>query len=127
MENIVFEQKNEIYLFGGDQGTVFSQVENCLAAINAETDVVKKQILVQKKNQLLLTHPGFSKTVLHYNLSTGIFTPAGFIPFSSPVTTTAFWFKKSVMIPSGEIRAGVRSPQILMAKYRSKYPNFLRR
>lgn len=114
--------ENEIYLFGGDQGTVFSQVENCLAAINAETDVVKKQILVQKKNQLLLTHPGFSKTVLHYNLSTGIFTPAGFIPFSSPVTTTAFWFKKSVMIPSGEIRAGVRSPQILMAKYRSKHP-----
>ena len=114
--------ENEIYLFGGDQGTVFSQVENCLAAINAETDVVKKQILVQKKNQLLLTHPGFSKTVLHYNLSTGIFTPAGSIPFSSPVTTTAFWIKKSVMIPSGEIRAGVRSPQILMAKYRSKHP-----
>jgi N-acetylneuraminic acid mutarotase len=37
------------------------------------------------------------------------------IPYDSPVTTTAVKWNDEVTIPGGEIRAGVRTPQILSA------------
>jgi len=38
------------------------------------------------------------------------------IPYDSPVTTTAVKWNNEVIIPGGEIRAGVRTSQILSAK-----------
>jgi N-acetylneuraminic acid mutarotase len=40
----------------------------------------------------------------------------GEIPFPAPVTTTAIKWNKQIIIPGGEIRAGVRTPYILEAK-----------
>jgi N-acetylneuraminic acid mutarotase len=61
----------------------------------------------------LAAHPGFSKDVLLYNVQTNKWSKIGTIPFDSPVTTTAFKWGKRIYIPSGEIRAGVRTPHIL--------------
>ncbi len=102
-----------IVLFGGDKGETFHQVETLLAAINKEDDEAQKQILIQQKNQLLASHPGFSKDVLLYDTHTDKWTKLGSIPFDSPVTTTAFIWGKRIFIPSGEIRAGVRTQHIL--------------
>jgi cyclically-permuted mutarotase family protein len=102
-----------IVLFGGDKGETFHQVETLLAAINTEKNKAKKQTLTQQKNQLLATHPGFSKDILLYNTETNKWTKIGSIPFDTPVTTTAFKWGKRIIIPSGEIRAGVRTPYIL--------------
>ncbi len=102
-----------IVLFGGDKGETFHQVETLLAAINGEHEEAKKQTLIQQKNQLLASHPGFSKDVLLYDTQTDKWTKIGTIPFDSPVTTTAFKSGKRIFIPSGEIRAGVRTPHIL--------------
>jgi N-acetylneuraminic acid mutarotase len=46
----------------------------------------------------------------------------GTIPYSTPVTTTAVLLNDYIVLPSGEIRAGVRTPHILMAeiKYKQK-------
>ncbi len=105
-----------IVLFGGDRGTTFSKVENFNADISkAKTEAEKKQ-LTQQKIQLLEAHPGFSKEVLLYNINTGKCKTAGTIPFPVPVTTTAFWWDNIAMIPSGEIKAGVRTPNILSVK-----------
>ena len=109
---------NSIILFGGDRGTTFSKVENYLAAISEATSDSEKAQLTQQKNQLLAAHPGFSKEVLLYNKKTGKCKTAGTIPFDTPVTTTAFWWNDAVIIPCGEIKAGVRTPKILMAKLR---------
>lgn len=105
-----------IVLFGGDRGTTFSKVESYLASISKATNESEKEQLIQQKNQLLISHPGFSKEILQYNITTGKTKTTGTIPYPVPVTTTAFWWDKAVMIPSGEIKAGVRTPQILMAK-----------
>lgn len=105
-----------IILFGGDRGTTFSKVESYLSAISKATNETEKQELIQQKNQLLVAHPGFSKQILLYNITTGKTKTTGTIPYPVPVTTTAFWWGNVVMIPSGEIKAGVRTPQILMAK-----------
>jgi cyclically-permuted mutarotase family protein len=107
---------NYILMFGGDKGTTFHQVEILIAAINAEKDETKKQELTLQKNKLQSEHPGFSKEMLLYNTKTNTWITVGDIPFDTPVTTTAVKWGAAVIIPSGEIKAGVRSPNILSVK-----------
>ncbi len=110
---------HSILLFGGDKGETFHKVEMLIAAINAEKDELKKQQLVQQKNKLQMSHPGFCKEVLCYSIITDEWTVVDSIPFDTPVTTVAFKWGNEVLIPSGEIKAGVRSPYILSAKLNS--------
>lgn len=112
----VLYKKKCIIIFGGDKGVVFHQTELLIAAINNEKDESKKQELILQKNKLQLTHPGFSNEVLLYNTKTNDWQPIGTIPFATPVTTTAVKWKNEFIIPSGEIKAGVRSPKILSVK-----------
>lgn len=112
----IMDDAKNMLLFGGDKGIVFNETETLIAAIKAETDPVKKQELTQKKNKLQSEHPGFSKEVLLYNIKTDTWKIIGSIPFDTPVTTTAVKWNSSVIIPSGEIKAGVRSPQIIVVK-----------
>ena len=108
--------KNDILLFGGDKGETFHKTELLIAAINAATDTVKKQDLIRQKNQLQSAHPGFSKEVLVYNSTTNNWTNTTPLPFEAPVTTTAILWDNNVVIPNGEIRAGVRTPEIWMGR-----------
>lgn len=110
----------DILIFGGDRGETFHQSETFTIEINAEKDEIKKQQLIENKNKLLSSHPGFSKDVLLYYKSSDQWSVLGVIPFDSPVTTNAVKWDEDVLIPSGEIRAGVRTPQILIAEIKSR-------
>jgi cyclically-permuted mutarotase family protein len=105
---------NTILIFGGDKGEIFNKTEKFFAAINSEKDDARKAELIQQKNALQSSHPGFSKEILMYNGELDEWTMAGCIPFDTPVTTTAVKWDDKVIIPGGEIRAGVRTPQILI-------------
>ena len=105
---------NRILLFGGDKGETFHKTEELIIAIANEKDEAKKQQLNQQKIKLQATHPGFSKEVLLYDTIKDTWEKIGNIPFPSPVTTVAVKWNGDVLIPGGEIRAGVRTPQILM-------------
>ena len=109
----LFSDADYLLMFGGDKGTTFHMVETLLAAISKETDETKKQSLILKKNKLQAAHPGFSKELLQYNITNDTWKRIGSIPFPVPVTTTAVKNKNIIFIPSGEIKAGVRSPDIL--------------
>jgi len=109
-----------LLMFGGDKGTIFHQAEILIAAIANEKDEIKKQELTLKKNKLQATHPGFSKEVLVYDIKANTWKTVGTIPFATPVTTTAIKNKDVVYIPSGEIKAGIRSPHILSVNILSK-------
>ena len=111
---------DQIMVFGGDKGTVFSQVEKLLAAITIESDPDKKQTLINQKNQLQETHPGFSKEVLMYQANTNQWQVIATIPFDTPVTTTAVKWNDAIYLPTGEIKAGVRSPKIIKATIHTK-------
>ncbi|MET0391750.1 MAG: kelch repeat-containing protein [Chitinophagaceae bacterium] len=108
---------NTILLFGGDDGATFHRVEELIATIAGETDSLRKQELNEKKIRLLSAHPGFHKAVLSYNINTGEWKTIGTIPFNVPVTTTAIGWNNHVIIPGGEIKAGVRTPDILLGKF----------
>ncbi len=107
---------NHLLLFGGDQGEIFREVETCIAAINKEESEPIKQLLIQKKIQLQSSHPGFSHEVLLYNTINDEWKAIDSIPFETPVTTTAVKWGEDLIIPSGEIRAGVRTPRILSVR-----------
>jgi len=110
------EGNNEIMVLGGDKGETFHKVETLMVAINSEKDETKKQQLIQQKNQLQINHPGFNRDVLIYNTEKDEWKLVGHIPFDSPVTTTVVKGDHRFYIPSGEIKAGIRTTQILMIK-----------
>ena len=65
---------------------------------------------------LLEAHPGFTGDVLLYNTFTDTWEKINPLPSGSPVTTTAIKWDEDIIIPSGEIKAGVRTRRILMGK-----------
>ena len=107
---------NKIFLFGGDKGIVFGKVETLLLAIASESNALKKEALIKEKNALQIDHPGFSKEIIVYDVIKEKTEVISVLPYPTPVTTTAFWWKDQLIIPSGEVKAGVRSPHILAGK-----------
>ena len=62
-------------------------------------------------------HPGFVKEVLAYDRITDTWTPAGNVGAAYvPVTATAVGWKGSWVVPTGEVKPGIRSPQVISAK-----------
>lgn len=107
---------HSILLFGGDNGATFRKTEELIVAVNNEKDEARKKQLTDKKIKLQSTHPGFCKQVLLYDIKKDQWKAVDCIPYNSPVTTTAVKWNNEVIIPGGEIKAGVRTPQILSAK-----------
>ena len=72
-------------------------------------------------------HPGFPGNILAYDTLTDTWTPAGALPIDrkddhqshpaaslwAPVTTPVVVHQDRVLIPTGEVKPGIRSPQIL--------------
>ncbi|PKV62953.1 sodium:solute symporter family transporter [Pontibacter ramchanderi] len=103
---------NYILVFGGDKGNIFTQIEQLNAAIAKATDEAEKQQLQASRLKLQTVHDGFSRDVYLYNTVTDTWTKTDQLPYA-PVTTFAARWDNDVLIPSGEIRPGVRTPDIL--------------
>jgi N-acetylneuraminate epimerase len=111
---------HEIVLFGGDRGETFHKTEELIAALANEGDEQRKAELNEAKSALQSGHPGFSREVLRYHTVEDTWRSGGTIPFETPVTTTAVKWGTEAVIPSGEIRAGVRTPRILAGRLKHK-------
>lgn len=103
-----------LLVFSGDRGKTFHATEGLMVKITNEKDPEKKQQLILEKKELQKNHPGFSGDVLAYNTHTNEWRKIDSIPFPGQVTTTAVRWGNDVVIPCGEIRAGVRTPDIVM-------------
>lgn len=105
-----------ILLLGGDRGLVFNQVERIIAEIGGEKNQQEKDRLNQEKIRIQSSHPGFSRQILRFCPGEQVWKSAGNLPYDTPVTTEALIWNDYIVIPSGEIRAGVRSPWFLLGK-----------
>lgn len=103
----------KIVLLSGDRGDRFHATEEIIHAINDQSDPQVKNRLTQEKIHLQETHPGFSKDVLLFTPTDNSWKVCDSIPFPVPCTTSAVQAGSCMYIPSGEIRAGVRTPSIL--------------
>lgn len=59
-------------------------------------------------------HPGFPRSILMFDTKTQTWAETGEVPFSL-VTTNAVIWNDQVIVPGGEARPGVRSPQVWAA------------
>lgn len=107
---------NNIVLAGGDKGDVFHQIETYLSLMAKATTEEEKAKLTAKKNELVMHHQGFSTDVLLYDTKQNKWRKIGNLPVAAQVTTTAAKWGKDLVISSGEIRPGVRSPKIIIGK-----------
>lgn len=105
-----------IQLFGGDKGNVFHQIETFNARIAGATNDSEKQKLQTEKVALLSSHKGFSKDIYLYNTVTNTWAKTGTLPGPGQVTTTAVKWGSDIIIPSGEVKPGIRTPVITMGK-----------
>ncbi|MFA1770203.1 sodium/solute symporter [Rufibacter glacialis] len=103
---------NYILVLGGDKGDVFTKIEQLNAAIAQTPDGIQKQQLLAEKQKLQTTHVGFSKDIYLYNTVTDSWTRNGELPYA-PVTTFAVRWGSDFFIPSGEVKPGVRTVQVL--------------
>ena len=112
---IVLKDGN-MFIFGGDQGTVFNQVEECLIKAAHSADPADIESWNKIRKGLQSNHPGFSRAVLTWDRKQVAWTASERLPFATPVTTQAACNDQYVVIPGGEIRAGVRTPNFYIKK-----------
>jgi len=92
--------QSHIMIFGGDDGANSSRVW-----------------------ELKDEHPGFSRDMLAYHTITDTWAKMGTLP-AAHVTTAAVRWGDSVIIPSGEIRPGTRTPIIYQGTATQSKPRF---
>jgi N-acetylneuraminic acid mutarotase len=112
--------KHSIVLFGGDHGAIFSLTEQLNQQIGEAADSSVRAALTSRKDSILTNHPGFPNRILVYNVRTRKWSAGGEMPRPAPVTTHACQWNGRVFIPSGEIRPGVRTPQVLCTKIKTE-------
>jgi len=109
---------NHILVFGGAGGERFLELEGldrAIAAATAAGDTAKADALTKRKAAILNNHRGFSRDVLAYHTITDTWTQVGRLPGPCPVTTTAVRWDGGIVVPSGEVRPGVRSDAVWKA------------
>lgn len=107
-----------IALFGGNDGSVFCRVEALLSEMARAADTAR---VAQKRKEYISlqeSHPGFSREVIILDTETRKCFAAGVIPGPAQVTTTAVKTPWGIIIPSGEIKPGVRTTETRMARFR---------
>ena len=107
-----------IALFGGNDGSVFNRVEELLSLMAGETDTIRLAQMRKEYISLQESHPGFSREVVILDTETRKCFAAGEIPGPTQVTTTAVETPWGIVIPSGEVKPGVRTTTIRIARFR---------
>jgi len=69
--------------------------------------------LLAHQLQLMSVQPTFRRDVYRYDGTTETWSLVGLMPDSGAVTTRPVWCDGDIILPTGEIRPGVRSPRVL--------------
>jgi N-acetylneuraminic acid mutarotase len=106
--------KNYILIIGGDNGIVFHKIETYISQIAEAGSEEEKEKLTREKNALTTHHGGFYKGLLLYNTIVNKWTRIGEYPFPAQVTTTAVKWGNDIVVSNGEIKPGIRTPDVII-------------
>jgi cyclically-permuted mutarotase family protein len=106
--------KNYILMIGGDNGTVFHKIETYISQISKASSQKEKERLTKEKNALSIHHNGFYKGLLLYNTIEDNWIKIGEYPFPVQVTTTAVKWGNDIVVSNGEIKPGIRTPDVIV-------------
>lgn len=116
----IMADQDHILLLGGDNGKVFHQIETYLSKISKSNDAAERARLTTEKNKLSTQHQGFYRGILQYRISTNTWTKIGELPFPAQVTASATKWDGGIVLSSGEIKPGIRTPNIMLGKIKNK-------
>ncbi len=105
---------SHILILGGANGRLFNRLEQLSIDIDRAFDNAVRDSLRRLQDSLLVHHPGFSREILAYHTITQTWVVLDTLPSGSQVTTTAILWDDQLLIPSGEISPGIRTPRILL-------------
>lgn len=108
--------KSEIVFFGGAPADLLYQEVNLKKELKSAISSRDSSSISQAREALIgfyTGHPGFSKDILVYNIQTKTLSVVGKLDGYCPVTTSAVPYKKGAIIVSGEIKPGIRTPEII--------------
>lgn len=118
--------ESEILLFGGDRGELFRELEAhdlAIAALRArivsapdgERGALEREISerLAAKRRVYDSHPGFARDVLAFDTQREIWRTVGRSPVLPPVTTVAVKYREAILLPSGEVKPGIRTTDIM--------------
>ena len=125
--------EREVLLFGGDRGPLFLELEaydleiealrQKISAASASERAVLEAAVETKllaKRKIYESHPGFGREVLAYDTWSDRWRQVGTASGSPQVTTLAVRWDGAIIIPSGEIRPGVRTPAVVRVTPKAK-------
>jgi solute:Na+ symporter, SSS family len=115
----IAEGKDQVLAFGGARGDLLLTLEQLGQAIEEAKqagDDAQTERLTAQQVQILTQHPGFSRDILAYNAIEDSWAKAGELPTTSQVTTSAVRWDAAIVIPTGEIKPGVRTPKVWKAE-----------
>lgn len=105
---------HSILILGGDNGVVFHKIETYLSQIAQIDSPEEKTKLITEKNLLNTNHNGFYKGLLLYNTNSNSWSKIGELPFLPHVTTTATMWDDKIVLSNGEIKPGIRTPDVMI-------------
>lgn len=105
---------HSIVIVGGDNGETFHKIETYLSQIVQTNSPEKKAKLAAEKNLLNTNHNGFYKGILLYDTLTNSWSKIGELPFLAHVTTTAAMWNDKIVLSNGEIKPGIRTPDVML-------------
>ncbi len=103
---------NTLLILGGDDGVRLGEIEQANRQLATLPDGDEKEKLTQKRNALQSDHPGFRREVWQFRTDTKTWSVVDRLPFPTPVTTTVVRCGNHLILPSGEVSPGIRTPAI---------------
>ncbi|RED23673.1 cyclically-permuted mutarotase family protein [Flavobacterium cutihirudinis] len=103
-----------IIITGGDNGNTFHKIETYLSQIAKTASEEEKAKLIAEKNILNTTHQGFYNAILLYDTLKNKWSKIGELPFLAHVTTTAVLWNDKIVLSNGEIKPGIRTPDVML-------------
>lgn len=105
---------NNILMIGGDNGIVFHKIETYISQIAKANSEEEKEKLTKEKNALSIHHKGFYKGLFMYNTVENKWTKIGEYPYPAQVTTIAVKWGNDIVVSNGEIKPGIRTPDVII-------------
>ncbi|RAJ99900.1 N-acetylneuraminic acid mutarotase [Larkinella arboricola] len=101
-----------LWVIGGDNGQRLKQIEALNNRLKTLPDGSEAESLTRQRNELQRNHPGFVRTVWQYRLEQGRWSKLDTLAFPVPVTTPVVGWENGLVLPSGEVSPGVRTPAV---------------
>lgn len=101
-----------LLVYGGSDEVLFDELEFLgLQLAKEDNDTIRSQ-LIERRGNILNTHPGFSSEILAYNTMTKKWFVYDTVANKIPVTALTFENKDGFTVVSGEVSPGIRTPAV---------------